>query len=173
MIILLLTTPVNAQQCKSKIVVAYWDGMALQIGLTGDQAKFWGREKTKRYPALCLDGKAPDYVIAWTDRASTVELRKTAVHRGTGGSDPEKVIAASASQAGDSAQYFIFDLSQDPAQIIHTGSGAKSSPIVAEQPPGLDLKPLDKGIDLSRTTSTAPDPVEAMKNALAWLKKKR
>jgi hypothetical protein len=60
----LLATAAGAQECKVKIAVAHWDGKALEIGLAPEPSKFWGREKAKRYPALCLDGTAPDYVIA-------------------------------------------------------------------------------------------------------------
>jgi hypothetical protein len=172
-ILSLLATAAGAEECKVKITVAHWDGKALEIGFTSEQSRFWNREKAKRYPALCLDLTAPDYVIAWTERPSSDEIRKLAVRRGAGGSDPEKIISIPAGPSADSAHYFIFDLSKQLAVVVHTGAGAKELVSTAERPLGErpDAMP-DKPLDLSRLPNSVPDPAEAMKNALDWLKKK-
>jgi len=172
-ILFFLATPSGAQECKVKFAVAHWDGKALEIGLTPDQSKFWGREKGKHYPALCLDGTAPDYVIAWTERTTSDEIKKLTVRRGAGGSDREKVITIAAGPSADSAHYFIFDLSKQPAVVVHTGAGGKESVSTAERPLGERPGAMpDKPLDLSRLPTSVPDPAEAMKNALDWLKKK-
>jgi hypothetical protein len=172
-ILFFLVIPAAAQECKIKIAVAHWDGKALEIGLTPDQSKYWTREKGKRYPTFCLDGTMPDYVIVWTERTSSDEIRKLTVRRGAGGSDPEKVITLAAGPSADSAHYFIFDLSKEPAVVVHTGAGAKESVSTAERPLGERLGPMpDKSLDISRLPNSVPDPAEAMKNAFDWLRKK-
>jgi len=171
LLLFFLATPAHAQECKIKIAVAHWDGKSLEIGLTADQSKFWNREKAKHYPTFCLDGTAPDYMIAWTERTSSDEIKKLTVRRGAGGSNPEAVVPNPTGQTADSAHYFIFDLSKQPAVVIHSGSGAKDSGTTPERPaerPGLAERPLDT----SRLSSSIPDPAEAMKNALDWLRKK-
>jgi hypothetical protein len=167
-----LATPSHAQECKVKIAVAHWDGKALEIGLTADQSKFWSREKTNHYPTFCLDGTAPDFIIAWTERTSSDEIKKLTVRRGAGGSNPESVITVSAVQNSDSAHYFIFDLSKEPAAVIHAGSGAKSSSPVPERSMERQGMAAERPLDPSRISASVPDPADAMKNALDWLKKK-
>lgn len=172
LVLFFLAIPAGAQECKVKIALAHWDGKALEIGLTADQSKLWNREKEKHYPAFCLDGTAPDYVIAWTERTSSDEIKKLTVRRGAGGSNPESVITVSAVQNSDSAHYFIFDLSKEPAVLIHAGSGAKSSSPVPERSMERQGMAAERPFDPSRITSSVPDPADAMKNALDWLKKK-
>jgi len=172
LILLLLAAPAGAQSCKFKIAFAYWDGKTLQLGLTPDQAKSWAREKTKRYADFCLDGSSPDYVIAWTDRGSALDLSKLVLHRGIGGADPEKSINVDEGMAGATASYVVFDLSKDPAAVIHSGSSSMSAPATLESPPRSPAKPMDRGLDVSRVSVSAPDPADAMRTALNWLKKK-
>jgi hypothetical protein len=166
-----LATPASGQECKVKIAVAHWDGKALQIGLTADQSKFWTGEKAKRYPAFCLDGTAPDYVIAWTERTSSDEIKKLTVHRGAGGSNPEAAISDPTGPSADSAHYFIFDLSKDPGVVIHSGSGSRDSGGVPERPIEKGGIAAERPLDTSRISVSVPDPAEAMKNAVDWLKK--
>jgi hypothetical protein len=172
LVLFFLAIPAGAQECKVKIALAHWDGKALEIGLTAEQSKLWNREKEKHYPAFCLDGTAPDYVIAWTERTSSDEIKKLTVRRGAGGSNPESVITVSAVQNSDSAHYFIFDLSMEPAAVIHSGSGAKNSGTTSERPTGRPGITAEKPLDTSRLSTSVPDPADAMKNALDWLKKK-
>ena len=172
-IIFLLATLAGAEECKIKIAIAHWDGKALEIGLTPDQSKFWIGEKAKRYPTFCLDGTVPDYVIVRTERTSSDETKKLAVRRGAGGSDPEKVITVSPGPGAESTHYYTFDLSKQPAAVIHTGTGAKDSPTSAERPTtSRGTSVSQRALDTSRLSSTFPDPAEAMKNAFDWLKKK-
>jgi hypothetical protein len=167
-----LATPAGAQECKVKFAVAHWDGKALEIGLTADQAKFWNRERAKRYPTFCLDGTAPDYVVAWTERSSSAEIAKLTVRRGAGGSNAESVITVPLDEGGASAHYFIFDLSKQPAEVIRTGVGLRDAPAVLGSPLPTGSRPGDTVVDVSHLAATVPDPAEAMKNALDWLKKK-
>jgi hypothetical protein len=168
-----IATCTSAQDCKIKFAVAYWDGRTLEVGLTFDQAKFWGREKAKRYPTLCLNGDQPDFVIAWTERTASDEIKKVAVRRGAGGSNAEKALTASLDQDATSAHFYIFDLSKQPAEVVRTGVGVRDAPPVLGSPLQTGSRPGEGVADVSHLAATVPDPVEAMRYALDWLKKKK
>lgn len=163
----------SAQECKIKIAVAHWDGKTLQIGLTPDQAKFWNREKAKRYSRLCLSGDQPDYVIAWSENSSTGDLTKLPVRRGAGKSNPEAPISIPVERLGDAAHYAIYDLSKTSAEAIHSGVGSREASAPAEPPMGRITNMPEPKLDVSRTSTSIADPAEAMRNALDWLKKKK
>jgi hypothetical protein len=171
--LLFLAPSVSAQACKVTFAIAHWDGKTVQVGLSPDQAKFWNREKAKRYSGLCLSGYEPDFVIAWSENSSAGDLTKLPVRRGAGKSNPEAPVSIPLERLGDAAHYAIYDLSKTSAEAIHSGTGSRQASAPAEPPMGRITAMPEPNLDVSRTSTSIADPTEAMRNALDWLKKKK
>jgi len=170
-----------AQDCKLKFSVAYTDGKDLQVGLTQDQKKMWDHDGSKKFRGICLDDKTPDYIILWNQGLNGSELAKASVDQAnvtlsTGEYINTRVTNSSvtsayhyvrpSSQVRGKALYFILDTSKKPFPMIHQGEGYQDVPRDVR-------KGVDQAVDASDLASTIPDPVEALSNALKWLKKER
>jgi hypothetical protein len=172
-----LLTP--AQDCKLKFSVVYSDGQSMQVGLTQDQKKMWDRDATKKYKGLCLDDKAPDIIILWNQGLNGAELAENSVDRinnilATGETATTTVRQSSvtsayqyaipSSQVRGKAKYLILDATKKPYAKLHQGEGYQDVP--------KDVKNHVGGsMDAADFASTIADPVEALSNALKWLKK--
>ena len=169
------------QDCKLKFSVAYTDGKDLQVGLTQDQKKMWDHDGSKKFRGICLDDKTPDYIILWNQGLNGSELAKASVDQAnvtlsTGEYINTRVTNSSvtsayhyvrpSSQVRGKALYFILDTSKKPFPMIHQGEGYQDVPRDVR-------KGVDQAVDASDLASTIPDPVEALSNALKWLKKER
>ena len=172
-----LLTP--AQDCKLKFSVVYADGKTMQVGLTQDQKKMWDHDAAKKFKGLCLDDKAPDIIILWNQGLNGAELAEGSVDRinnilATGETATTTTRQSSvtsayhyaipSSQVRGKANYLILDASKKPYAKIHQGEGYQDVP--------RDVKTnIGSSMDASDFASTIPDPVEALSNALKWLKK--
>ena len=171
----------SAQDCKLKFSVAYSDGKSIQVGLTPEQKKMWDHDSVKKFKGLCLDDKAPDYIVLWNQNVNGAELAKTSVDqfnaiRSTGESNttaPTSPFVNSAtfyvhpsSQVRGKANYLVLDTSKKPYGMIHQGEGYQDVPQGNLNGPGEKVQTSD-------LASTIPDPVEALSNALKWLKKEK
>jgi hypothetical protein len=171
----------QAQDCKLKFSVAYTDGQAIQVGLTPDQKKMWDHDGAKKFKGLCLDDKAPDYIVLWNQGLNGAELAKASVdHANVTLSTGEYINTTVSNSSVNSAYhyvrpssavrgkalYFILDTSKKPFPMIHQGEGYQDVPHDVR-------KGVDQSMDASDLASTIPDPVDALSNALKWLKKER
>ena len=187
-----LSWAVSAQDCKAKFAVAYTDGKEIQPGLTQDQKKYWEKDGAKKFKGICLDLGKPNYVILWTVGTSGKELAQVAVanfnrNQETGESttatrqtywsrtstSDERALTGAVSLRDWSslrgkAEYWILDLSKDPAAKIREGQGYQDVPGGNNTRVGQGEK-----IGADDLASTIPDPVAAMENALKWLKKEK
>ena len=168
-----------AQDCKLKFSVVYSDGKDMQVGLTTDQKRMWDRDAAKKFKGMCLDDKSPDYVILWNQGLTGSELAKASVDHvnvllSTGENATTRTTNSSltsayhyvrpSSQVRGKADYFVLDASKKPYAMIHQGQGYQDVP--------RDVKTgVDKSVNTSDLASTIPDPVDALENALKWLKK--
>jgi hypothetical protein len=168
-----------AQDCKLKFSVAYSDGKTLQVGLTTDQKKMWDHDATKKFKGMCLDDKAPDFIILWNQGLNGSEVAQSSVDRAnvilsTGQMPTTTTSNASvtsaylyvrpSSQVRGKANYFILDASKKPYAMLHQGDGYQDVP--------RDVKTgVDRSLNTSDLASTVPDPTAALENALKWLKK--
>ena len=167
----------SAQDCKLKFSVAYTDGKTVQVGLTSDQKKMWDREGARKFKGMCLDDKTPEFVILWNQGLNGAELAQISVDRFNEArtTDPRSngPNAGSAtynirpsSQVRGKAIYFVMDASKKPYPVLHQGEGYQDVPQGTQNSPG-------QTINTSDLASTIPDPVEALSNALKWLKKEK
>ncbi len=178
------------QDCKVKFAVAYTDGKQVQPGLTQDQKKYWGKEGAKKFKGMCLDLAKPDYVVLWAAGISGKELSQVAIanfnrNQETGESttatrqtywsktstSDERSLTAAVylkdwSGIRGKAEYWILDLSKDPAVMVREGQGYQDVPAGINTRAGQGEK-----VNAEDVASTIPDPVAAMENALKWLKK--
>lgn len=165
----------SAQDCKLKFSVAYTDGKTVQVGLTPEQKKMWDRDAPKKFKGLCLDDKAPDFIILWNQGLNGSELAQVSVDRfndarttdvrsnGPNAGSATYILHPS-SQVRGKAIYFVLDTSKKPYPMLHQGEGYQDVPQGTQNSPG-------QTINTSDIASTVPDPVEALSNALKWLKK--
>jgi hypothetical protein len=72
------------------------------------------------------------------------------------------------SQVRAKANYWILDLSKNPAAVIRTGQGYRQMPTGL----GVANSPGEK-VNAQDMSSTVADETEAMENALKWLKKEK
>ncbi len=168
-----LLTP--AQDCKLKFSVAYTDGKTIQVGLTPDQKKMWDHDAARKFKGMCLDDKAPDFIVLWNQGLNGSELAQVNVdqfndarttdarNNGTNAGSATYYIHPSSVVRGK-AVYFVMDTSKKPYPIVHQGEGYQDVPQGTQNSPG-------QTINTSDVASTIPDPVEALSNALKWLKK--
>ena len=170
----------RAQECKLKFSVAYTDGKTIQVGLTPEQKKMWDHDGAKKFKGMCLDDKAPGFVILWNQGLNGAELGQTSVDqfntvRSTGQSnatlDAPFVTSSTfyvhpSSQIRGKANYSVLDTSKKPYVPVHQGEGHQDVPQGTQNSPG-------QTINTSDLASTIPDPVEALANALKWLKKEK
>ena len=178
-----------AQDCKVKFSVAFTDGKTLKIGLTAEQKNLWGREGAKKFKGICLDSTKPDYVILWTEGVSGGEAVDTTVDqinrgRSTGETTSIPVDPGHGSPGSSSgwitsdialipsgivrgkADYAILDMSMNPAQTVHKGTGFQDVPAETIKQPG-------QATDSSDFASTIADPSDALEKALKWIKQYR
>jgi hypothetical protein len=169
----------GAQDCKLKFSVAYTDGKTVQVGLTPEQKKMWDHDAAKKFKSLCLDDKAPDFLVLWNQGLNGAELAQVGVDRAnvilsTGQTATTTTAQASvtsayhyvrpSSQVRGKALYTILDASKKPYEVIHQGEGYQDVP--------RDVKTgVDRSVNASDVASTVPDPAAALENALKWLKK--
>jgi len=167
----------SAQDCKLKFSVAYTDGKTVQVGLTPGQKKMWDHDGAKKFKGMCLDDKAPDYIVLWNQGLNGAELAQTSVDNFNQyrTSDPRSngpnagsttYYVRPSSQVRGKAIYFVLDTSKKPYPMLHQGEGYQDVPQGTQNGPGQKL-------DTSDLASTIPDPVEALSNALKWLKKEK
>jgi hypothetical protein len=179
-----------AQDCKAHFSVAHSDGKTIQPGLTAEQSKFWQQNGEKKYKGMCLDEEKPQYLILWTEdlvngqisQAITDDLNRVRrAPSSTGirnqGTEKASVNAIPSASIHETAYFFVFDLSQDPAAMLYKGKGETARPLVATQSSrnsrGSTVVKGNEQVNASDFSRTIADPVEAMKNALEWLKKKK
>lgn len=181
-----------AQECKAKFAVGYTDGKQTQSGLTPEQRKYWEKDGVKKFKGMCLDFAKPDYFILWSVGISGKELAESSVgnfnrarETGQATSTPNQAIndktsttdsrwadstifVRSSSAIRAKADYWILDLSKQPAAMIRNGQG------YTELPSGMGVanRPGEK-LDAQDMSSTIPDPTVALENALKWLKKEK
>jgi len=181
-----------AQECKAKFAVGYTDGKQMQSGLTPEQRKYWEKDGAKKFKGICLDFAKPDYLILWSIGVSGKELAESSVgnfnrsrETGQATSTPNQAIndkasttdsrwmdstifVRSSSMVRAKADYWILDLSKQPAPVIRNGQG------YTELPSGMGVanRPGEK-VDAQDMSSTIPDPTVALENALKWLKKEK
>lgn len=180
----------QAQDCKVKFAVAYAEGKQIQPGLTQDQKRYWEKEGAKKFKGMCLDLAKPDYVVLWAVGVSGKELSQVAIanfnrNQETGESttatrqtywsktstSDERSLTAAVylkdwSGIRGKAEYWILDLSKDPAVMVREGQGYQ------EVPAGINTRAgQGEKVNAEDVASTIPDPVAAMENALKWLKK--
>lgn len=169
-----------SQECKLKFSVAYNDGKTLQIGLTHDQKKMWDHDGAKKFRGMCLDDKAPNYIIIWSDGMNGAELAKASIdhfnvvrstgeYAGTsidlhGSLSANTLRAHPSSMVREKAEYLVFDTSKTPFAVVRQGQGYQDVPQGGTNRPGEKAKIED-------IASTIADPVAALENALKWLKK--
>jgi len=171
----------HAQDCKLKFSVAYSDGKSIQVGLTTEQKKMWDHDAAKKFKGLCLDDKAPDFIVLWSQSLNGAELAKNSVDqfntvRSTGESNatlatPSTVNSSTfyvrpSSQVRGKANYTLLDTSKKPYGAIHQGEGYQDVPQGSLNGPGEKVQTSD-------LASTIPDPTAALENALKWLKKEK
>jgi hypothetical protein len=171
----------SAQDCKLKFAVVYADGKDFQVGLTPEQKKLWDHDGTKKYKGMCIDAKAPDYLILWSDGLSGVELVKAGVDhfnvvRSTGQApttldtnsslSSRTIRIGTSQQVREKADYYILDTSKTPYAVVRQGQGYQDVPQGRTNQPGQSVKASD-------LASTIADPAAAMENALKWLKKEK
>jgi hypothetical protein len=192
LLVLLLFFPLAspAQDCKARFSVAHSDGKTIQPGLTAEQTKFWQQNGEKKYKGICLDEEKPQYLILWTEdlangqisQAITDDLNRVRrAPSSTGirnqGTEKASVNAISSASIHETAYFFVFDLSQDPAAMLYKGKGETARPLLATQSSrnsrGSTVVQGNEQVNASDFSRTIADPVEAMKNALEWLKKKK
>ena len=168
-----------AQECKAKFTVVYTDGKDLQVGLTTEQKRMWDHDGPRKFKGICLDDKAPDVIILWNNGLNGSELAKASLDRAnvilsTGQNPTTTTTQASvtsayhyvrpSSQVQGKANYFVLDTSKKPYAVIHQGQGYQDVP--------MDVKSgVDRSVNTADVASTIPDPVDALENALKWLKK--
>jgi hypothetical protein len=171
----------SAQDCKLKFSVAFSDGKSIQVGLSPEQKKMWDHDAVKKFKSLCLDEKAPDFIILWNQGLNGSELVQVGVDRSnvllSTGQNPTTTTTQSSvnsayhyvrpsSQVRGKAYYLILDTSKKPYQTIHQGEGFQDVP--------RDVKTgVDRSVNASDVASTIPDPSAALENALKWLKKEK
>lgn len=184
----------TAQECKLKFAVAYTDGKALQIGFTEDQKKFWEHDGAKKFKGMCIDAQKPAFLILWSEGLSGAEINKAAVDnfnrgRATGqnasgaagstdsaskgsttdsGWTDRSVYIRPSSVVRAKADYWILDTSTNPYSMIRKGQGYRDVPVGL----GQQNRP-GQSMDASDLASTIADPVNALENALKWLKKEK
>ncbi|HUL34851.1 MAG TPA: hypothetical protein VL128_13285 [Candidatus Eisenbacteria bacterium] len=165
----------HAQECKLKFSVAYTDGKSIQVGLTSEQKKMWDHDSPKKFKGMCLDDKSPSFIILWNQGLNGSELAQTSLDNfnsarttdaknngPTAGSATFYVVPSR--QVRGKAIYFILDTSKKPYPLLHQGEGYQDVPQGTQNSPGETLSTSD-------LASTIPDPVDALSNALKWLKK--
>ncbi|GEM_PF-3259385 len=168
-----------AQDCKLKFSVAYTDGKTIQVGLTPDQKKMWDLDAPKKFKGMCLDDKAPEFIVLWSQDLNGAELAQTSVDHAnvllSTGETPTTTTAQASmtsayhyvrpsSQVRGKALYYVLDTSKKPYPLIRQGEGYQDVP--------RDVKTgVDNSVSAADIASTVPDPVEALSNALKWLKK--
>jgi len=169
------------QDCKLKFSVVYTDGKDLQLGLTPEQKKMWDRDSSKKFKGMCVDEKAPDYIILWNEGLNGSELAKASIDHAnvvlSTGQNPTTTTAQSSvtsayhyvrpsSLVRGKANYSVLDTSKKPYVMVHQGEGYQDIP--------RDVRTgIDKSVNASDVTSTIPDPVDALESALKWLKKEK
>lgn len=169
----------HAQDCKLKFSVAYTDGKSVQIGLTPEQKKMWDHDGPKKFKGMCLDDKSPNYIILWNQGLNGSELARASVDQAnevlaTGQMPTTTTAQASvtsayhyvqpSSEVRGKALYFVLDTSRKPYPVLHHGEGYQDIP--------RDVRTgVDNSVTSSDFASTVPDPVDALSNALKWLKK--
>jgi hypothetical protein len=168
---------IRAQDCRLKFSVAYSDGKTIQVGLTPDQKKMWDREGAKKFKGMCLDDKTPDFIILWNQGLNGAELAQVNIdqfnnarttdtrNNGANAGSATYYIRPSSVVRGK-AIYFVMDTSKKPYPMLHQGEGYQNVPQGTQNSPG-------QTINTSDVASTVPDPVEALSNALKWLKKEK
>jgi hypothetical protein len=184
-------SPAQTEGCKTRFSVVYSDGKIQQVGLTPDQKIFWREDGAKKYKGFCMDAKDPEIVILWTENVSGAETLNTVVEdvnrmkRASAaspnelvGNEGQDILAISTAVVQQAAHYYVLDMSKKPPQVIHQGVGSKDRPaqaFQANQPSSMSggMTTVQRGqkADASDFSSTIPDPVEALRNALNWLKK--
>jgi hypothetical protein len=183
---------VAGQECKTKFAVGYTDGKQVQSGLTPEQRKFWEKDGSKKFKGICLDFAKPDYVILWSVGVSGKELAESSVSNfnraretGQATSTPSPntynktsttdsrwvdstIFIRSSSAVRAKADYWILDMSKEPAPVIRNGQG------YTELPRGMGVAsgPGQK-VNAQDMSSTIADPTVALENALKWLKKEK
>jgi hypothetical protein len=187
-----LAGALRAQDCKAKFAVGYTDGKKMQTGLTQEQRKYWDKEGGKKFKGMCLDFGNPDYFILWSVGLTGQELAESGVGnfnraRETGQSTTtpnptgtakisttdsrwtdSTLFIGQSSQVRAKANYWIMDLSKNPATVIRAGQGYRLLP----EGLGVANSPGEK-VNAQDMSSTVPDETEAMENALKWLKKEK
>jgi hypothetical protein len=170
-----------AQECKAKFAVVYTDGKDQQVGLTPEQKKMWDHDGPRKFKGMCLDDKAPDFIILWNNGFNGSELAKASLDRAnvilSTGQNPNPTTTTTqasvtsayhyvrpSSQVQGKANYFVLDTSKKPYAVIHQGQGYQDVP-------GDVKSGVDRSVNTSDVASTIPDPVDALENALKWLKK--
>ena len=182
----------QAQDCKAKFAVAYLEGKQIEPGLTQDQQKYWDKEGAKKFKGLCLNVAKPDFVILWTVGVTGKESAEVAVanfnrnqeagesttairttYWGRTGTTNDRALTGASyvkdwSGIRGKAEYWILDLSKNPAAVLREGQAYQ------EVPGGINTR-VGQGEKMSADdlASTIPDPVAAMENALKWLKKEK
>lgn len=176
-----------------KFAVAYTDGKEVQPGLTQDQRKYWEKEGAKKFKGMCLDLAKPDYVVLWAVGVSGKEFAQVAVANfnrnqetgesttatrqtnwtRTSTSDNRALTGAvylrDWSGIRGKANYWVLDLSKNPAATIREGQAYQDVPGTSNN----TRAGHEEKVNAEDLASTIPDPVAAMENALKWLKKEK
>lgn len=182
-LLLVSTTPfLYGQDCKLRFSVAYTNGKNIHVGLTSDQRKMWSHAAAEEFKGLCLDDNAASFIILWGQGPESPELSKMAIDQcnairltpkpNANVKTPDTTSSATPSGYESSpprgrANYFILDASRQPCSLVHRGDGYQPVPIHTGTV--IDYHP----VDVSDPALTTPDPVEALFNALKWLKKEK
>jgi hypothetical protein len=188
---LLLLFPSSAlgQECKARFSVAYTDGKTTQPGMSADQLKFWKQNAEKKYKGLCLDDEKPQFLLVWsdalenahisqgiTDDVNRIRRAPSSTNTRSQGTEKSSMRAISSASIHDTAYVFLFDLSQEPAAMVYKGKGEAARPLEAagssRTSRGSTVVRGNESVSASDFSRTIADPVEAMKGALEWLKKK-
>jgi hypothetical protein len=181
-LLLASTSLLPAQECKLKFSVAYNDGKALQVGLTPEQKKLWDHDGAKKFKAMCLDAKEPNYIILWSDGLDGAELTKASINQfnilKTTGEYAATTIDLHGSLTATTlhirptsmvrakTDYLVLDTAKTPYVVVRQGQGYQDVPQGAANRPGQKVNAED-------IASTIADPVAALENALKWLKKEK
>jgi hypothetical protein len=183
-LLLASTSLLPAQECKLKFSVAYNDGKALQVGLTPEQKKLWDHDGAKKFKAMCLNAKEPNYIILWSDGLDGAELTKASINQFNilkttgeyaattidlhGSLTAQTLYVRPTSMIRAKTDYLILDTSKTPYALIRQGQGYQDVPArtYRANQPGQKVNAED-------IASTIGDPVAALENALKWLKKEK
>jgi hypothetical protein len=154
--------------------------------------KSWDHEGARKFKGMCLDAKELQYLILWSEGLSGTEISQSALDSfnrgraagqtstsaassldsGTKGSTTDSrwtvssVMIYPSAAVRAKADYWIFDTSKEPYQMIRKGQGYRDVPpgVAVQNRPGQTASASD-------LASTIADPAVALENALKWLKK--